>query len=174
MIRSQGEKPCGDSGVALRTADSRSGEPGLGHHRCSQRLEAIRAGLKGRRSNASIVDAMGRLIIRRLCAALFILAFVAGLPMQGAAMSSATAASPAPWSAGPDVPAPGSCVGCSGQPDMGMFCPIVFCIGLSAVVSAKAELSRPPPDMLSVRFQDTGAGLSLSPDPYPPRTSVHF
>ena len=115
---------------------------------------------------------MRRLLVRRLCAALVVLAFVAGLPMQGAAMASAGAASPAPWAAGPDVPAPVSCDGCGGQPAMGMFCPIVFCIGLSAVVSAKAELSRPPPGMPSVRFRGIGAGLSLGPDPYPPRTSV--
>ena len=115
---------------------------------------------------------MRRLLVRRLCAALVVLAFVAGLPMQGAAMASAGAASPAPWSAGPDVPAPGSCDGCVDQPAMGIFCPIVFCIGLSAVVSVTAEPSCPPPGMPSVRLQELGPGLSLGPDPYPPRTSV--
>ena len=135
---------------------------------------AIRTGLKGRGSDGSIVDTMRRSLVRRLCAALFILAFVAGLPMQGVAMASAGAASPTPWSAEHDVPALGSCNGCSDEPAMGMFCPIVFCIGLSAVVSAEAELSRPPPDMPSVRFREIGAGLSLGPDPYPPRTPVRF
>ncbi len=117
---------------------------------------------------------MRRLLVRRLCAAFVVLAFVAGLPMQGTARASAGAASPAPWSAGPDVPAPVSCDGCGGQPALGMLCPIVFCIGLSAVVAETAEPSRPPPGKPSVRFREIGAGLSLGPDPYPPRTPVRF
>ncbi|MFQ5620077.1 MAG: hypothetical protein ACE5FR_14025 [Rhodospirillales bacterium] len=120
------------------------------------------------------MDTMRRLPVRRLCAALVVLAFVAGLPMQGIAMVSAGPASTAPSSAGPDVPAPVSCDGCGGQPALGMFCPIVFCIGLSAVVAETAQPLRPPPGLPSVRFRKIGAGLSLGPDPYPPRTPVRF
>ena len=101
-----------------------------------------------------------------------VLTFVVGLPTQGIAAAMSATASPVPWAADAEVPPPDDCYGYGDQAAMGTLCPTVFCIGLTAVVIENSEYANPSPDTLSLRFQNIGAGLSLSPDPFPPRTSV--
>ena len=115
---------------------------------------------------------MTKHLIRRIGAALMVLTFVIGLPMQGIAVVSAATASPVPWATGADLPTPDDCDGCADQPVVGMFCPIVFCVGLSATVSEEQESVRFRSHEPSTGFQDAQTGLTVRPDPYPPRTSI--
>ena len=96
---------------------------------------------------------------------MLVVAFVAGLPMQGTAMTSQMS-----LAAASEIPMPDGCDTCGDDPAMNA-CPVVFCIGLSAVVLDKQELAPIPLESASVRIHGAGAGLSRSPDPYPPRTS---
>lgn len=111
---------------------------------------------------------MNRRLIKRICAILVVAAVVIGLPMQGTAMASAAGASPAPWSAA-DVPMPGGCKACGDEPAAGMLCPIVFCIGLSAIIVADLDSARVMRDKLPIRLEQTSTGSYSSPDPFPPR-----
>ena len=100
-----------------------------------------------------------------------VLAFLVGLPMQGTAMASAAAFSP-PWSASAGGTGPGAYDGCGDQPATGMLCPIVFCIGLSAIIVKQREPAGLVSHTTTAQFKETGQGLSYAPDPYPPRTSI--
>jgi hypothetical protein len=133
--------------------------------------QRITADLKS--SNPTIIcRLMTKPLIRRIGAVLMVLTFVVGLPMQGIAFVSAATASPVPWAAATDLPTPDDCDGCVDQPIVGMSCPVVFCVGLSAICSDTRECSRIRPDQPSTWFQDAPAGLLVRPDPYPPRTSI--
>ena len=110
-------------------------------------------------------------LLQRLCAALMVLAFLAGLPMQGTAMTSVAATSP-PWSAGADGSRPDTCDRCGDQPVAGMLCPIVFCIGLSAVITKDQEPAGLVSHTASAQFKETRPGPSYAPDPYPPKASL--
>ena len=115
---------------------------------------------------------MAKLLMRRIGAIMLVLTFAIGLPMQGYAVVSATTASPVPWATGADLPTPDNCDGCADQPVVGMFCPIVLCVGLSAIVSEERESDRFRSQEPSTGVQDTQAGQPVRPDPYPPRTSI--
>lgn len=119
-----------------------------------------------------MVGTMRGIAVRRVCAALMVLAFVVGLPMQGIAMASAAAAMSAPWSADAGGSTPWGCNGCADQADMGMLCPVVFCIGISAVISTTQDAANVAPDTSLIWFEETGTGLSSAPDPDPPRISA--
>ena len=108
---------------------------------------------------------MSKRLLQRLCAAMLVLAFVVGLPMQGTAMTSQVC-----LAATSGIPMPDVCDTC-GDNSTTNNCPVVFCICLSAVVLDKQELAPILLVSASVRIHDAGAGLSRSPDPYPPRTS---
>lgn len=108
---------------------------------------------------------MNKLLLQRLCAAILVLSFVVGLPMQGIAMTSQmamTATSGIPMTDGRDT--------CGDDPAMNA-CPVVFCIGLTAVVLEKQESKQPSSETAWTDIPDAEAGLSRRPDPYPPRTS---
>ena len=108
---------------------------------------------------------MSKRLLQRLCAAMLVLAFVVGLPMQGTAMTSQVS-----LGATSGIPMPDACDTCGDNPTTNN-CPVVLCIGLSVVVLDKQELAPIPLVSDSVRIHDAGAGLSRGPDPYPPRTS---
>lgn len=109
---------------------------------------------------------MNRLLLQRLCAAMLVVAFVIGLPMQGTAMTLQMS-----LAATSGIPMPDGCDTCGDDPAMNA-CPVVFCIGLSAVVAEKQEFKESLLETALAVIPDAGAGLSRSPDPYPPRTSI--
>ncbi len=120
--------------------------------------------LKVPESRAKYLPVMSKRLLQRLCAAMLVLAFVVGLPMQGTAMTCQVS-----LAATSGIPVPDGCDACGDNPTANN-CP-VFCTGLSAIVPEKQELAPIPLVSASGRIHDAVAGLSRSPDPYPPRTS---
>ena len=115
---------------------------------------------------------MNRLLFQRVCATLLVLSFVVGLPMQGPAMALSATASPVPWTGDADTPTPDGCDGCGTLPAMSMLCPTVFCVGLTGVVLETSKFERPLPNTHLRSIPTANAGLSITPDPYPPRLSI--
>ena len=111
---------------------------------------------------------MNKRLFQRLCAAILILTFVVGLPMQGAAMTSRIS-----LTATSGIPMPGGYDTC-GEDTATNNCPLVFCVGLSEIVLENQGLARLPSDTPSNWVQRSNIGLSLRPDPYPPRTSFQL
>lgn len=114
---------------------------------------------------------MSRLLFRRICAALLVLTFLVGLPMQGTAMVVSALASPAPWAGDAETPSPDSCDGCGTLPAMIMLCPIVFCIGLTGIFLESPEFERQLSTSYLRSISSSGVGRNFSPDPDPPRLS---
>ena len=114
--------------------------------------------------NDNIHGVMKSIAFRRVAALLVVLTFVVGLPMQGMAM-----APQASLSTSGEMPMPDGCTGCGDVPATSMICPIVFCIGLSAIVVEQPELIQIPFCETWTGHQLTCVGQTFSPDPHPPR-----
>lgn len=127
-------------------------------------LPVIRRHLEALEKRVKYKLVMNKRLLQRLCAAILVLTFVVGLPMQGTAMTSQIS-----LTATSGIPMPGGCDTC-GEDLATNNCPLVFCVGLSAVVLEKQGLARLPSDTPSNWVQRSNIGRSLSPDPYPPRT----
>ena len=104
-------------------------------------------------------------LLCRLSAGLLVLAFVVGLPMQGRAMT--WQASPASTSG---FPAPDGCDNCGGEAAASN-CPVVFCVGLTAIVPEPLAIAPADPATAAGNRSDAGAGLGRDPDPRPPPTA---
>ncbi len=110
---------------------------------------------------------MNRFVFRRLCAALMVLTFLSGFSIQGSAMASQMS-----LAASGELPMPDGCTACGDDQGINMTCPVVFCLGFSAVVFDPTEFTRTPSVETWVRQQDADVGLAPSPDPHPPRISI--
>ncbi len=111
---------------------------------------------------------MHRFVFRRLCAALMVLTFLSGFPVQGSAMASQMS-----LAASGELPMPDGCTACGDDQEINMTCPVVFCLGLSAVVFDPTEfITRIPSVEIWVWQQDADVGLAPSPAPHPPRISI--
>ncbi|MFQ5784940.1 MAG: hypothetical protein ACE5H8_08965 [Alphaproteobacteria bacterium] len=66
----------------------------------------------------------------------------------------------------------GGCNWCGDQPAADIPCPVVFCIGLSAIIVADLHSASLMSDTPPIWLEETSLGLSSAPDPYPPRTPV--
>jgi len=115
---------------------------------------------------------MNKLLFQRICAALLVLSFVVGLPMQGTAMAVSATASPVPWAGDAEIPTPDGCDGCGTPPAMSMLCPTVFCVGITGVILETPEFGRQLPNTHLRPNPAASVGLSITPDPYPPRLSI--
>lgn len=114
---------------------------------------------------------MSRNSLQRLYVAILVFSIFAGLPMQGTALAfSATA--PIPWAGDDGAFIAGGCNGCGSPPAMSMLCPTVFCVGLTGVVTETPEFGRQPSVAYLRPTPAVSAGLSLTPDPDPPRLFV--
>ena len=110
---------------------------------------------------------MNRFVFRRLCAALMVLTFLSGFPIQGSAMASQMS-----LAASGELPMLDGCTACGDGQEINMTCPVVFCLGLSAVVFDPIEFARIPSVESWVLQQVADVGLAPSPDPHPPRISI--
>jgi len=115
---------------------------------------------------------MYRDLFQRIFATLLVLSFVVGLPMQGTAIAFSATASPVPWAGDAETPTPDGCDGCGAPPAMSMLCPTVFCVGLTGVALETPEFERQLPNSHLTPIPTTSVGLTISPDPYPPRLSI--
>lgn len=107
---------------------------------------------------------MSRIVFRRLCAALVVLTFLAGLPVQGFAMTSQIS-----MATGDELPMQGGSTCCVDEP-ANVSCP-VLCLALSVVAVEPMEFTPGPSEENRVWRQDTVLGLAFIPDTPPPRTS---
>ena len=110
---------------------------------------------------------MNKPLLQSLCAAILILTFTVGLPMQGTAM-----ASPVPWAGDAETLTPDGCDDCGLPPAMSMLCPTVFCVGLTGIILETPTFGRLPPNSRLRPMPTASVGLSLTPDPHPPRLFI--
>jgi hypothetical protein len=115
---------------------------------------------------------MKRLLFQRICAALLALSFVVGLPMQGTAVAVSAMASPVPWAGDAETPNLDGYDNCGALPAMSMLCPTVFCVGLTGVILETPEFARQLPNEHFMPIPPASVGLSITPDPDPPRLSI--
>ncbi len=111
----------------------------------------------------AISETMTGFVFRRLCTALMVLTFLAGFPIQGDAKASQMSL---PTSGEP--PMSDGCTICGDDPAINMTCPVVFCLGLFAVVFDPTEFTRIPLIETWVWRQEAGVGLGPSPRTPPP------
>lgn len=115
---------------------------------------------------------MSRHLFQRICATLLVLSFVVGLPMQGTAMAVSAMASPVHWAGDVETQIPDGCDDCVTLPAMSMLCPTVFCVGLTGVILETSKFEMPLPNTHLRPISTVRVGLSLTPDPHPPRLSI--
>jgi hypothetical protein len=109
---------------------------------------------------------MNRFVFRRLWAALMVLTFLAGLPMQGFAMTSQMS-----MAASDELPMPGGPACCGDEPAK-VSCPVSVCLTLSVVAFEPTAFTPIASEETWVWRQDAVVGPAFIPDPHPPRTSI--
>ena len=136
----------------------------------SQQIDVLH--LEGCEKHAKHQTVMNRFLLQRLCVAIMVLSFIVGLPMQGTALAFSTKASSAPWAEDAETSTSDACDGCGTLPAMSTLCPTVFCVGLTGVVSETSAFERQMPNTHLLLIPISSVGLSITPDPYPPRFST--
>ncbi len=117
---------------------------------------------------------MKSVLFQRLWAALLVLSVVIGLPVQGIAMTDIIPVdinAPITQPDSADVLSSDACDGCVPSFGENLLCPTVFCVGISGILYQAPVFGRPQTDTHGVPLPFTRAGLSVVPDPFPPR---HF
>ncbi len=109
---------------------------------------------------------MKRLVFHRWCAALVVLTFLAGLPMQGFAMTLQMS-----MATGDELPMQGGSTCCVDEPAK-VSCPVLSCLAFSVAAVEPTEFTPGRSEENQVWRQDTVSGLAFIPDPHPPRTSI--
>ena len=112
---------------------------------------------------------MKRVQLQRVWAALIVLSVIAGLPIQGTAMTMSDVHSSITSPANMTASTMDDCDGCNQISGEGMLCPMVFCIGQSGIVFETPDIAQPLLERHNSSVPTSAAGLSVIPDPSPPR-----
>lgn len=115
---------------------------------------------------------MKRVLTQRLWAALLVLSVVIGLPVQGIAMTDMIPAdinAPISQPGSTDVLSSDACDECVPSFGENLLCPTVFCVGITGILYEAPVFGRPKSEVHGFPLPFTRAGLSVVPDPFPPR-----
>lgn len=110
---------------------------------------------------------MRNLLLFRLATAVLVFSFLFGLPMQGIAMAAQVS-----FAVSADAPMPDNCDGCGDDPGVSNNCIAVFCAGFPGVVAKDDVSDQTVSNSYQSDPEQRSAGLLLTPDPSPPRTSL--
>lgn len=115
---------------------------------------------------------MKRVLFQRLWALLLVLSVVTGLPVQGIAMTDMNPVdinAPISQPDAADFLSYDGCDECGPSFGENLLCPTVFCVGVTGIIYEAPVFGRPQTEVHGFPLPVTRAGLSVVPDPFPPR-----